>query len=97
MPNRRRTVRVARPRYPNQWRKLRTLRGYSKYQVAEKLGHEDEKYYLRIETGERFPGPRILFILLALMRVELRQAYPRLATEAALAIDTKPPQSGSTF
>lgn len=94
MSNRRGSVQEAQPRYPNQWRQLRRLRGYDQRQVARQLGHFDEKYYQRVEAGQRFPGPRILFILLTMMGAELRQAYPTFAAEAIYSIDNESP-SGS--
>lgn len=68
--------------YPNQWRALRTLRNYRQSEVAKKLGHENVHHYQDIEYGKRFPKARILFLLLELYQVNLKQAYPALASEA---------------
>lgn len=62
------------------------MRGFEQRQIARELGHVDSKYYQKIEAGERFPGPKIVFTLLALFGVMLHQAYPDLASEAWMQV-----------
>lgn len=69
-------------RFPNRWKCLRQQRGLELREVAEHLGHLNIKYYQSIESGSRFPGPRIIFILLNLFQAELSSAYPELSGEA---------------
>ena len=89
MSQRRGDVSGAAPRYPNQWRCLRQLRGFRQEEGASLLGPLNVEYYKDIEAGRRFPQERILFLLLALYRVSLPQAYPDLAWQAEATLSTR--------
>lgn len=73
--------------YPNQWRRVRRLRGYTQRDVARYLGHVDIDSYYEIERGRRFPRAENLMLLLRLFAVTLEQVYPDLAWGADRCID----------
>lgn len=86
MPIRRRRA-PSRPRpFHNQWRTLRREHQLTQREVAHYLGHLNVDYYQDVETGRRFPGERILCLLLVLFKASLHDAYPSLIEEARQTI-----------
>jgi DNA-binding XRE family transcriptional regulator len=66
------------PRFPNQWRQIRQIRGLSRDAVAQAIGHDQPTHYDAIERGDVEPRVSLLVRLLDLYDCDVRQAYPRM-------------------